>query len=91
MFEDFHRDGMRWALGVLGPIDLRPMLGTISVPTLLLYGGKDLRSPADVVGAVLHENIPDSVLVVIPEAPHLCSLERPGEFNDALLGFLASA
>jgi len=36
----------------------------------------------------LAELIPGSTLTVIPRAPHGVNIERPQEFNDAVLGFL---
>jgi pimeloyl-ACP methyl ester carboxylesterase len=70
----------------LGPADLRHVLGTISVPTLLLYGDADRRSPVS-VGKELQVRIPGSTLVVIPGAPHLASLEQPDAFNHAVRAF----
>ena len=37
---------------------------------------------------VIHQNIPGSELVVIPQAAHLANVEQPDAFNEALLGFL---
>jgi pimeloyl-ACP methyl ester carboxylesterase len=89
MFDDFHRGGMKTALHALGHVDLREMLGSVRVPTLLVYGADDVRSPAAVVGEDLRAKIPGSSLVVIPDAPHLVSLEQPTEFNRAVRGFLS--
>jgi len=86
MMRDFHPAGMRTALRALGPADLRHVLGTINVPTLLLYGDADRRSPVK-VGEDLHARIPGSTLVVIPGAPHLASLEQPEAFNQAVRAF----
>jgi pimeloyl-ACP methyl ester carboxylesterase len=36
----------------------------------------------------MHKAIPGSELVLIPEAGHLSSVERPDAFNDALANFL---
>lgn len=86
---DFHPAGMRVAARTMGESDLRPMLSTIAVPTLLLYGELDVRSPVH-VGEDLHARIPGSTLVVLPGAPHLAQVETPGLFNDAVRDFLSA-
>jgi pimeloyl-ACP methyl ester carboxylesterase len=87
MMREFHPAGMRPALHALGAVDLRDVLGTIAVPTLLVYGDADVRSPADVVGEDMRARIPGSTLVVISGAPHLVSLEQPEAFNAAIRQF----
>lgn len=69
--------------------DLRYVLPTIAVPTLLLYGELDRRSPPWVAEA-LHAQIPDSTLVVIPGAGHLSNVEVPDRFNAEVRAFLTS-
>jgi len=63
------------------------VLPTITVPTLLIYGDQDQRSPADVVGTDLHARIPGSELLVIAAAGHLVNLEQPDAFNSAIRVF----
>jgi pimeloyl-ACP methyl ester carboxylesterase len=77
---DFHPAGMRAIVTAFGPLDLRPVLAKIAVPTLLLYGERDVRSPVDPVGLALHEAIPGSRLVVVPDAPHLLMVEAADAF-----------
>ena len=84
---DFHPAGMRAAAHALGAVDLRPVLPTIAVPTLLLYGDADVRSPVTVAHE-LHFQISGSILVVLPGAPHLSNLEQPQRFNTAVRRFL---
>ncbi len=86
---DFHPAGMRSAVHAMGAADYRGMLATISVPTLLLYGDADVRSPVR-VGEDLHAQIPGSTLVVLPGAPHLGNVETPEQFNAAVRDFLTS-
>jgi pimeloyl-ACP methyl ester carboxylesterase len=66
--------------------DQRDLLPTVSVPTLLLWGEKDVRSPL-AVARQFQEAIPDAELVVIPGAGHVSNLERPEEFNRAVRDF----
>ena len=67
--------------------DLRGMLGSIEVSTLVLCGQEDVRSPLTVAEA-LHRQIPDSRLVVLPEVGHYCNIEAADRFNDAVRAFL---
>jgi pimeloyl-ACP methyl ester carboxylesterase len=71
----------------MGEVDLRPVLPTITVPTLLLYGDADVRSPIT-VAQELHARIPGSELVVLPGAPYVSSAEQPAAFNGAVREFL---
>ena len=61
--------------------------GEITAPTLVMVGEHDLpdcRQSAEVLaGALSHHGA-----IVVPGAAHLPSLERPEEFNRALVGFL---
>lgn len=90
IMHDFHPAGMRTAAHALGEVDLRGVLPTIAVPTLLLYGDADVRSPVK-VAEELHTRIPGSTLVVLPGAPHLSNLEQPEQFNEAVRRFLRHA
>jgi pimeloyl-ACP methyl ester carboxylesterase len=64
------------------------VLPTIDVPTLLLYGEEDERSPT-VVAQELLETIPGSTLVMLPAAGHQCNLEAADRCNRAIRDFLA--
>ena len=73
-------------LSVMAEADERDLLPRIAVPTLLIWGDADTRSPLSV--ACQFENaIPGAELVVIPGAGHISNLEQPGPFNDALRRF----
>ena len=67
---------------------LRDMLGDVRIPTLVLCGDADERSPRSVASA-LHTALPMSTLVVIPDAGHEMFLETP-EAADAVRAFLRS-
>jgi pimeloyl-ACP methyl ester carboxylesterase len=77
---------MRTALLVMGQADQRDLLPRIAVPTLLIWGEQDARSPLT-VARQFEEAIPDTRLVVIPEAGHVSNLERPEPFNAAVRRF----
>ena len=77
---DFHPAGLRSMAHAFAEADLRDMLPSIAVPTLLLYGDADVRSPL-FVAAALHEQIPGSELVVMDGVPHLSNVEAAERFN----------
>ena len=77
---------MRTALGVMAEADQRNLLPRIAVPTLLIWGELDARSPLT-VARQFEEAIPDAKLVVIPGAGHVSNLERPEAFTDAVREF----
>jgi pimeloyl-ACP methyl ester carboxylesterase len=56
--------------------DLRRVLPTVAVPTLVLHGEADARSPI-ANAAALHAAIPGSRLVVLPKLGHACVVEDP--------------
>lgn len=85
----FHPAGMRAWLYAQAHADYRPVLPGISVPTLLLYGESDQRSPLP-VARELQQLIPGSALVVIPQVGHLSNAETPDRFNDEVRRFLHS-
>ena len=87
MMLDTRPAGMRAALRAFAKADLRDMLSTITVPTLLLYGEADQRSPMH-VAEDLHARIPGSALVVLPGVGHDSNLEAPAAFNTAVRRFL---
>ena len=70
--------------------DLRAVLPTIAVPTLLIYGAEDVRAPRAVAEA-LHAAIPGSRLILVPAAGHDVNLEAPEEYDAAVRAFLRMA
>ncbi|MFN8061796.1 MAG: alpha/beta fold hydrolase [Vicinamibacterales bacterium] len=69
--------------------DSRPLLPFITVPTLVVVGEEDGLTPV-AMSEAMHRRLPHATLVVIPQAGHLASLERPQAFNEALTAFLAT-
>ncbi len=86
---DFDPDGMRVMIHALAEADLRDALPRIAVPTLLIWGEEDARSPLS-VAEDLHSRISGSRLVVIPGAGHLSHVEAPERFTAEVRGFLRS-
>ncbi len=88
MMLDTRPAGMLPMLRGFAEADLRDVLPRIEVPTLLLYGDADARSPLPVAEA-LHAEIPGSQLVVMPGVGHGSNLEAPDTFNAHVRGFLS--
>ncbi len=89
IMRDFHPAGMRAMANAFAEADLRDVLPSIRVPTLLLYGDADQRSPRD-IAEQLHASIPGSELVWLAGAGHQSNLEDPSRFNDKVRSFLHS-
>ena len=73
-------------LAIMAETDLSGLLRQVSVPTLLMWGQLDARSPLE-VARQFEEAIADTKLVVIEGAGHLSNLERPERVNDAVREF----
>jgi len=86
VMSDFHPAGYRLMTQVLADTDTRDLLPSIGVPTLLLWGEDDRRSPLSVAEAI-RNSIPGARLVVIQNAGHLSSAEQPARFNAEIRGF----
>jgi pimeloyl-ACP methyl ester carboxylesterase len=81
--------GYRAAAHSMAEADLRDVLPRIHVPTLLLYGALDERSPLT-VAEELHARIPSSRLAVIEGVGHLANAEAPDAFNLHVREFVRS-
>jgi pimeloyl-ACP methyl ester carboxylesterase len=77
---------LRNLLFVMAEADQRAILPRIAVPTLLIWGEDDARSPLS-VAREFEQAIPDAQLVVIPDCGHVSNLEQPGRFNHAVREF----
>jgi 3-oxoadipate enol-lactonase len=72
----------------LRDMNLTGLLAEITVPVLIIVGEDDPATPPE-QSRVIHQNIPDSILVILKDAAHLSNLEQPEKFNSALLRFFA--
>ncbi|MER7606785.1 alpha/beta fold hydrolase [Nocardioides sp. NPDC127503] len=87
MAADVRPHSMLTALTAMAHADLTDVLGAIQVPTQLIWGALDVRSPL----SVAHEferQIEGASLEVIPDCGHVSNLEDPQTFNDILRSFL---
>lgn len=70
--------------------DAFPVLATVRVPTLVLTGEQDGWS-GPVTHREMHEAIPGSTLVLVPQCGHMSTMERPEFIADALARWLTQA
>ncbi|HZU11266.1 MAG TPA: alpha/beta fold hydrolase [Chloroflexota bacterium] len=66
--------------------DLRPDLGRVQAPTLIIWGAEDTLVPLP-VGRLLRDEIPQARLVVLPHAGHVPMYDDPVAFDQAVLPF----
>jgi pimeloyl-ACP methyl ester carboxylesterase len=83
---DVRPESLGRQLFMMAETDQRDLLPHIAVPTLLIWGERDGRSPLG-VARQFEQAVPDTKLVVIPGAGHVGNLERPEEFNQAVREF----
>jgi pimeloyl-ACP methyl ester carboxylesterase len=69
--------------------DVAGRLGQIHVPTLVVHGEVDPLVPVE-NGRYLADHIPGAQLILYPETGHIAIVERADDYNQAVLGFLAS-
>lgn len=86
-FPAFDYTGITTALEALFNTDLRPLLKEVSVPVLLIHGGKDTVTP---VGAskFLESRMKVASLTVFEDAGHAPFITETERFNRTLKGFL---
>jgi 3-oxoadipate enol-lactonase len=86
-FEAASGEGYALACEALAAADLRPILGSIAAPTLVVCGREDLPSFIEAAD-LLSRKIEKAELLWLEPARHASILEQPGDFMSALLSFL---
>jgi pimeloyl-ACP methyl ester carboxylesterase len=77
----------RAVMGVVNREAVTDELSSISAPTLILVGDEDVATvPAK--AEHIHQMIPQSTLVYVPNAGHTSSVENPSAVNQAIIEFL---
>lgn len=71
-------------------MDLRPVIGSITAPTLIIAGADDPATPVALMEEI-RSRIPDAELLVIPRAAHLLAVERAVVVSAHLMAFLSRA
>ena len=89
MSSNFHPVGCRLIFATMAEVDTKVVLPTIKVPTLLIWGEADKRSPLN-VAREFHDAIPNSKLEIIFHAGHVCNMEKPEQFNKVVKDFCLS-
>lgn len=89
MLTDFHPAATRTALHAFAEADLSDTLANVDVPTLLLYGGLDVRAPRE-VWEPIQKGIAHSRLVVIPEVGHMVDMQAAERCNAEIRAFVRS-
>jgi len=78
---------LRQQKAIMSRTDARPLLPSITCPTLVMCGDQDALTPRD-----LHEEMADTIpsanLIVLDDCGHLTPLERPNAATQALKDWL---
>jgi 3-oxoadipate enol-lactonase len=82
-------EALRAACAALADLDLRPELGQVTVPVLVLVGEHEATPPP--MSRELAAGLPDARLKVIAGCAHVPQLQSPEIFLDAIGDFLAAA
>lgn len=89
-----HENAREWLSNPLLPKRLQPpaarRLGEIHAPTLVVVGDRDVPDMQKVADQLAAE-VKGARRVVVAGAGHIVNLEKPVEFDRAVLGFLSSA
>jgi pimeloyl-ACP methyl ester carboxylesterase len=86
---DFHPLGFRLMAKSSADTDTTDLLPNIGVPTLVVWGDDDRRSPLN-IAEQLRDAIPNAELATIAKAGHLSNMEQPEEFNAQVRRFCLS-
>jgi pimeloyl-ACP methyl ester carboxylesterase len=80
-----------WLINIFFPRPPFPLaiqrLGEVRVPTLLIGGDRDVATVTKIM-EMLEHNISGSRKIVVPGAGHMVNVEKPLEFNTAVMDFL---
>ena len=74
---------------VMYRVDLRPTLGAITCPTLVVAGADDLLTPPEHAREIAAA-IPGALLRLLPECGHMLTWEQPAALNGLLLDWLGA-
>jgi pimeloyl-ACP methyl ester carboxylesterase len=80
-------DNAAYLMKAVGGVDLRPELGRVTCPVLVLYGSRDAVM---VAGGKMHaRDLPSAEVVVLPDIGHEPFIEAPDETFARMRSFLA--
>ncbi|MGA8180479.1 MAG: alpha/beta hydrolase [Desulfobacterales bacterium] len=67
--------------------DVMQLVGSITLPVLVVSAADDQLTPLK-YGEFLENNIPKASRIIVAEAGHILPMEKPEEFNRAIIDFL---
>jgi len=78
-----------WEREIFEHFDVRPQLGRITAPTLVITGEQDfITGPSGVAELEQGLTRAEAEIVIVPEVGHLIFVEAPEAFREAVLAFL---
>jgi 3-oxoadipate enol-lactonase len=80
-------EGYAACCGAIERMDLVPELGAITAPTLVIAAADDPATPPE-HGERIAANVPGARLVIVDDARHLATVERPQAMTDLIAGHL---
>lgn len=83
-------EGYAGCCEVIGGMDLRGDLPSITAPTLAIAGADDPATPPPHLQAIA-ESVVDGRLLVVPDSAHLANAQQPGVVTPAVIGHLEGA
>lgn len=87
MLAETPAEGYAACCDLLARFDLRPVLGAIAAPTLVVSAAEDQATPPG-YGAGIARGIPGARFVVVADAAHLANIERPDVLTGLVLDHL---
>ncbi len=79
---------IRQQKAIIGRADLRPLLGTIKCPTIMIVGDSDQLTPPAHAKEIV-EGIPGACLEVISSCGHMSTMEQSQQITKLLVDFFA--
>jgi 3-oxoadipate enol-lactonase len=80
-------DGFIGCAAALADHDFRSAVSTVTRPLLFIVGEKDGPQPAAMRD--MHQKVPGSGYVELPDAGHVSNMDQPAKFTEAIAKFLA--
>ena len=81
-------NGFCGCCAAISKIDTLDRLHEITCPVLVMVGEEDHGTPP-AMARQMHDNLPNSQLVLIKDAAHIANIEQPEVFNRTLMAFMA--
>ena len=69
-------------------LDITDKLSKVQTPTCIIGGEMDILKPPYPYSRIIHEGLPNSEIVIVRDAGHAVTFDKPEEFNSIVLGFL---